>query len=244
MAITLHKTNFAKSTLASQLETAGGSALLATGTGALFPATGNFRAVIWSATYATPELDSTREIVTGVFSSGDTITVTRAQESTTAKVWFAGSNFALTITKGVFDDLESEIVRNFLPVVPATIAATGNTDCYMIAPRTGTLSAVTFSGVDVLAASDTNYITWTITNLGQAGAGSTVMLAATAANTTMSTGGTALGANTKRALTLNATPANLAIVAGDRLLIRAAATGTLANTVTYPVYLLDIAGTV
>jgi len=93
-----------------------------------------------------------------------------------------------------------------------------------------------FSGVDALATSDTNYITFSITNLGLTGSGSAVMLAATDANTTKATGGTALTANAARTLTLNGTAANLVVAAGDRLRIRAAATGTLANTVTFPVY--------
>jgi hypothetical protein len=121
----------------------------------------------------------------------------------------------------------------------ATIATTGNSDVYVIVPADGVLSGADFSGVDALAASNTDYITFTITNLGQAGAGTTAMLAATDANTTKSTGGTALSANTRRSLTLNGTAANLIVVAGDRLRIRAAATGTLANTVTFPVYNLN-----
>jgi hypothetical protein len=40
-------------------------------------------------------------------------------------------------------------------------------------------------------------------------------------------------------LTLNGTAANLVVAAGDRLRIRAAASGTLANTVTFPVYLVN-----
>lgn len=120
----------------------------------------------------------------------------------------------------------------------ATIATTGNSDTFVIAPYDGVLSAAIFSGVDALAASDTNFITFTITNLGQAGAGSAAMLAATDANTTKTTGGTALSANTRRNLTLSATSANLAVARGDRLRLRAAATGTLVNTVTFPVYVL------
>lgn len=121
----------------------------------------------------------------------------------------------------------------------ATIATTGNSDVFVIVAADGTLSGVDFSGVDALAASDTNFITFSITNLGQAGAGTTAMLAATDANTTKTTGGTALTANARRSLTLNGTAANLIVVAGDRLRIRAAATGTLANTVTFPVYNLN-----
>ena len=119
-----------------------------------------------------------------------------------------------------------------------TIATTSNTDFYVIVPETGTVSGVDFSGIDALAANDTNYITFSVTNLGQAGAGSTAILAASNANTTKSTGGTALAANTKRQLTLSSTAGANAVTAGDRLRIRAAATGTLANTVTGSVFLV------
>jgi len=122
----------------------------------------------------------------------------------------------------------------------ATIATTtgGTNDVFMIAPAAGVLSSALFSGVDVLAANNTNFITFGITNLGQAGAGTAAMLAATDANTTKATGGTALAANTVRSLTLNGTAANLVVAAGDRIRIRATVSGTLANTVTFPVYRL------
>lgn len=124
------------------------------------------------------------------------------------------------------------------PLSTATIATTGNTDGYIIVPNQGNLVSVDFSGVDALAASDTNYITWSITNLGQTGSGSTAMLAATDANTTKATGGSAVSANTKRSLTVHGTAANLVVAAGDRLRIRAAVTGTLANTITFPAYII------
>jgi len=126
-----------------------------------------------------------------------------------------------------------------LNVISTTIATTGNTDTYFIAPRSMTVIQIDFSATDALATSDTNYITWTVTNLGQAGAGSAALLAATDANTTKATGGSAIAANTKRTLTLSTTPTNLNVVVGDRIRIRAAATGTLANTVTFPVYLFQ-----
>lgn len=129
-----------------------------------------------------------------------------------------------------------------LQTIAATVTTTGNTDTYVIVPESGTLAGIDFSAVDALAANDTNYVTFSVTNLGQAGAGTTAMLAATDANTTKATGGTALAANTKRALTLHGTAANLAVAAGDRLLIRVAASGTLANTVTFPTFLLRFAG--
>ena len=119
-----------------------------------------------------------------------------------------------------------------------TIATTGNIDWYVIAPISGRLESIDFSGIDVLAVSDTNYITWTITNLERDGAGSTVMLAATDVNTTKSTGGTAIAANTVRELLMSNASNTGVVVAGDRLRIRAAVTNTLANTVTNSVYLL------
>lgn len=127
----------------------------------------------------------------------------------------------------------------------ATIATTSTTDGYVIVGEAGSLSSVDFSGVDALATSDTNYITWTITNLGQNGSGSNVMLATSPAgiNTTKATGGTAIAANTKYPLTLSGTASNLVVAQGDRLHIIATATGTLANTVTYPEYMLRFSGT-
>lgn len=148
-----------------------------------------------------------------------------------------------TIT-GATIDSTSRILSNIATGVTvgqqgATITTTGNSDVFVIVPAAGVLATAQFSGVDALAANDTNFITFSITNLGQAGAGSAAMLAATDANTTKATGGTALAANTLRTLTLNGTAANLVVAAGDRLRIRAAASGTLANTVTFPVYRLN-----
>jgi hypothetical protein len=171
---------------------------------------------ITSATITTPTI-ATPTITTPAITGG---TVTGATIDATAKVL---SNVATGVT---------------VSGMGATIATTGNGDVYFIAPQAGTLTAARFSGVDALAANDSNYITFSITNLGLVGSGSAAMLAASAANTTKSTGGTATVANARRALTLSATPADLVVAAGDRLLCRAAATGTLANTVTFPVWQL------
>lgn len=120
----------------------------------------------------------------------------------------------------------------------ATVATTGNSDVFVVVPAAGRLVGVDFSGVDALAANNSNYITFSITNLGTGGSGTAAMLAATAANTTQATGGSATVANARRALTLTGTAADLVVAAGQRLRIRAAATGTLANTITFPVYSL------
>lgn len=113
-----------------------------------------------------------------------------------------------------------------------TVATTGNTDFYITVPETGVVSGIDFVGIDALAAHASNYLTFSVTNLGQAGAGTAVLLAATDANTTKTTTGTAISANTRRQLTLTSTAADLVVTKGDRLRVRAAATGTLANTIT------------
>lgn len=164
-------------------------------------------------------------VATGVTMSGDA-TISNAGALTIG----AG---AVTRAKMTADGSNKDI-----EAYPATIATTGTTSIYVIAPETGSLLNIDFSGVDALAANDTNYITFAITNLGQAGAGSTAMLAATAVNTTKATGGSALSLNTKRTLTNNGTLVNMDVTVGDRLKIDAVATGTLANTVTFPVYCL------
>lgn len=134
-------------------------------------------------------------------------------------------------SNGVFQSGTSQTIA--VSTISQTIAtAAGNTDLPVIAPITGNVSAVYFSGTDALAASDTNYITWTVTNRGQAGVSSTAVLGSTTTNSTRATGGTALSAETLRTLTLTSTAADLAVVIGDRLRVRYAVTGTLANTVT------------
>jgi len=137
-----------------------------------------------------------------------------------------------------FDDIEF-YVESF-NVTSATIATTGNTDTYFIAPRTLKVLQVDFSATAALATSDTNYVTWTITNLGQAGSGTNELLASTATETTKATGGSAIVANTKRNIALTGTLTKLNIIQGDRIRIRAAVTNTLANTVTFPVYLIQL----
>jgi len=126
-------------------------------------------------------------------------------------------------------------------VISQTIGtAAGNYDAYFLAPRTLSIFQIDFSATDALATSDVNYITWTITNLGQAGAGTNAILSSADSNTTKTTGGSLIAANTKRTLVLNSTVSNLEVIQGDRIRIRAAVTGTLANTVTFPVYLLQL----
>lgn len=113
--------------------------------------------------------------------------------------------------------------------------AAGTYDAYFMAPRSLSVNKIDFSATDALATNNTNYITWSIANLGLAGAGTGELLGT---NNTTVTNGSAIAANTKRTFVLTATLNNLNIVQGDRIRIRATVTGTLANAVTFPVYLI------
>lgn len=141
--------------------------------------------------------------------------------------------------------LTKEVARKSVLATPTTVGTSaGNTDIYVIAPVTGYLDTAWFSCVDALTAHADNHVTFSITNLGQDGTGTTAMLDATK-NTTDSdvTGYSAIEANTLKSLYLSNVLtdgqfANRDVVAGDRLLLRIVAAGTLANTLTYPVFCL------
>jgi hypothetical protein len=121
-----------------------------------------------------------------------------------------------------------------------SIATTSTTDEYIIAAKTGKVTAVKLLSLGGLAAHDSNYITPTVTNLGAAGSGTAALLATSDANTTKATGGSALTANVVRSWTLTSTAADLNVTEGDVLRIRATATGTLAGAVTRPLWEVTI----
>jgi hypothetical protein len=112
MTISLKKENFALSTLDGGISNSATSLTVASGDGSKFPATGNFRAVLWSASYSDPAEDPNAEIVEATLDAGDVFDISRAQESTSAQAWSSGDKFALTLTKGVIDEIESEIANH------------------------------------------------------------------------------------------------------------------------------------
>lgn len=127
----LKQENYAFSTLAGAITDSDLSLTVATGDGTLFPSTGYFMAVLWDASLAAPGLDTSRELVKATFVSGDTFTIARAQEGTTAAAWDAGSNIALVLTAGTLDEIEDAIVDG----TKAYAAATGtNTYAASLSP--------------------------------------------------------------------------------------------------------------
>lgn len=151
--------------------------------------------------------------------SGD-ITITNAGVTTIGAAKVTGAKASTVMaTKSIY-------------IALATIATTGAQEFTVPVPHAGTLIGAKIVGKDALAANDTNYLTFTLTNKGQAGAGTTPMLSATDSGTTKATGGAAIAAYTTRNMPLHATGGNAAVVANDCLAFALTATGTLANTVT------------
>jgi hypothetical protein len=104
--------NFAKGTLSTGISAGATSIVLSTGDGAKFPAPatdGAFNAVVWdSTTYPDPADDPNVEIVRVTARSSDTLTVTRAQESTSAAAHnTSGKTYKLVLgpTVKTIDDL-------------------------------------------------------------------------------------------------------------------------------------------
>lgn len=97
--------NLAISTVATAPSpaTSGTSLVVASGHGARFPSV-PFQATIWPA--GTNPDPSNAEIVTVTAVSTDTLTITRAQESTSARTVVVGDQIAATITAAMFEPLQ------------------------------------------------------------------------------------------------------------------------------------------
>lgn len=111
MSFDPHK-NFAYSTVATAPSpaTSGTSLDVAAGDGTLFPdpgTDGDFNVTVWPAGAIPTEANA--EICRVTARSTDTLTITRAQESTSARAIQAGDQIALTITKKLLDDIEAAI---------------------------------------------------------------------------------------------------------------------------------------
>ena len=100
--------NNATSTLASGINNSDNTILLATGEGARFPSpTGgdHFDITLTQGV----GLEASWEIAKCTARSGDTLTVTRAQDGTSAAAWDAGSKIEMRITKGAMDSLANQV---------------------------------------------------------------------------------------------------------------------------------------
>ena len=127
--------------------------------------------------------------------------------------------------------LSTATKTHFITVDLGTLSATEAAKIIPLPNFAGKLVRATLTVETTVAASDTDYWTFAITNKGAAGAGSTAMLAATDANTTKATGGAGLVNFDQRVLTLHGTAANLDVAAEDVLIFVATKTASGANLV-------------
>lgn len=174
--------------------------------------------------------------LTTAISVGDAIPGAAAVAGSLAFTTHATGRGQIFISDGTYwQDYFAVVVQYVSATVPTSA---GNTDVFVEVPYTGKLLGAGWKSTDGLATDNTNYATASITNLGADGSGSTAMLAATDPNTTKTTGGAAIVANTRRAWTLHGTAGNLAVTQFHRLRLRIAGAGTLANTLTNGVWTL------
>lgn len=113
-------------------------------------------------------------------------------------------------------------------VANATIGATANV--ILTVPYDCVLVSVSLLVSTTVAANDTNYWTFSAINK-ETGGGSTALFASSDANTTKATGGSAVTAYTKRAMTLHGTAANLNLEGGDVIAFTATKTASGADLV-------------
>lgn len=125
--------NFAKVTLAAGIDADDTSVALTSGHGARIPnpsTDGAFNLVLWNSTnYPDPSDDPAVEIVRVTGRSGDTLTIQRAQEGTSAATHNAtGKTYKaiLAFTKKTFDDMLNRQLP--LKVVPTGVLDGSNTN--------------------------------------------------------------------------------------------------------------------
>lgn len=109
MAFDSHK-NFAYSTVATAPSpaTSGTSLVVAAAGGAKFP-TPPFNASIWPIGVQPTSANAEIVRVTGI--STDTLTITRAQEGSSARTVVIGDQIAATVTSKTFTDVETQVLR-------------------------------------------------------------------------------------------------------------------------------------
>lgn len=133
-----HK-NFAVSAVATAPSpaTSGTSLVVTAAQGARFPAV-PFNATIWPA--ASQPTPANAEIVRVTAISTDTLTITRAQESSSARTVIVGDQIAATITAKTLTDVEGPSVNTKTATV-ATAEGTSSTTYTDLATTTDTVSA-------------------------------------------------------------------------------------------------------
>ena len=155
-------TNNANTTLGSAISSGATTITVATGTGILFPTLGTgqyFTATLFAAGSST---GLPNEIVRVTARTGDTMTVLRGQEGTTAQSWNVGDSFSNFITAGLLNnlvglnDVQSQVGNS------AVDAGFTNAGVVTLSPAITSLASILYSPIRVLKINTANTGAYTL----------------------------------------------------------------------------------
>ena len=155
-------TNNANTTLGSAISSGATTITVATGTGILFPTLGTgqyFTATLFAAGSST---GTPNEIVRVTARTGDTMTVLRGQEGTTAQSWNVGDSFSNFITAGLLNnlvglnDVQSQFGNS------AVDAGFTNAGVVTLSPAITSLASILYSPIRVLKINTANTGAYTL----------------------------------------------------------------------------------
>ncbi|WP_395756479.1 hypothetical protein U4W25_06160 [Citrobacter amalonaticus] len=153
MALTLLAANNAQTVLAAGINATATTLTVNTGTGNLFPSPVSGTS-FFKLTLVDSATGSLSEIVHVTSRTGDTMTINRAQEGTTARIWSANDIAANMMTAGTL----SYILGNFQPLDPtltalAALVGVANKLPYFNGDDTAALTDLTQVGRDIIGKS-------------------------------------------------------------------------------------------
>lgn len=154
--------NNATTTLGSALSSGATTATVAAGTGSGFPALGVgqfFTATLWAAGSDT---GVPNEIVYVTARSGDTMTIVRGQEGTSAVAWGVGDTFANYPTAGYFNGLLQASDLQLQPGNSATDTGTANAGVITLNPAITALSQILYAPIRVMKIASPNTAAYTV----------------------------------------------------------------------------------
>lgn len=162
--------NDAATTLAGPIASNATTMNVAAGTGSLFPAPTAGQAFAVTLTKAGDLTGLTlNEIVYVTARSGDTFTITRAQEGTSAKAWSAGDNVQNFWTAGNATAMVQEAELQLQPGNYAAATGSANAQTVAITPVPASLALITGAPIRFKAvATNTGTTTLTVTGAGTA----------------------------------------------------------------------------
>lgn len=155
-------TNNASTTLGSAASAAATTMTLATGTGAEFPTLSGsdfFVATLWAAGSTT---GVPNEIVRVTARVGDTVTVVRGQEGTTAQAWNVGDTFALYPTAAFYNGIVQQGDIQLQSGNSAVDTGTANAGVITLSPAPASMADLLYAPIRVLKMASANTGAYTI----------------------------------------------------------------------------------